>query len=126
MKLIQHSKAFLATVMASAYATVASAQVITMPSAPLPAGVTSSSNPIEQAVSIGQHGAKLGFYFVAVLVLLGVAYYGYPAIVEWRNNKKSLGEAAGVIIGLLILGVVIIGFANYGATQIGGAAAANP
>lgn len=85
-----------------------------MPSTPLPTGVLVSSNPIDAGVRLMKFGANYGFFGIAVIGLLVGAYYGIPIIQEWLKGKRTIGEAVGVMMGLLILVVFVVAIANYG------------
>ena len=122
-KLSGKSLAFTAVVGFTAFITVM-AQV--MPSTPLPTGVTSGSNPIDTGINLIKYGAKYGFVAIALVALLIGAYFGIPIIIEWVKGKKTIGEAIGVMVGLLILAIFVIATANYGFTQVDAGAAASP
>jgi hypothetical protein len=97
----------------------------TMPSAPLPSGVTAGSNPIDQGVGMLQWGAKYGFYGISIFALIIAAYYALPLIIEWRKGKLQVGEAVGTIVGILVMIVIAMGVATYGFNQVGGGGAVN-
>ena len=98
----------------------------TLPTIPLPTGVTNGSNPIDTGVSLLKYGAKYGFFAISIIGLLVAAYYGIPIIQEWLKGKRTIGEAVGVMVGLLILIIFVIAIANYGFTQVGAGGAATP
>ena len=114
------SVAFTALAGFAAFNTVI-AQV--MPSTPLPTGVTSGSNPIDTGINLIKYAAKYGFVAIAIIGLLIGAYFGIPVIIEWVKGKKTIGEAIGVMVGLLILVIFVIATANYGFNQVDGGAA---
>lgn len=120
-KLSRKSVAFTAVAGFAAFNTVM-AQV--MPGTPLPTGVTSGSNPIDTGINLIKYGAKYGFVAIALVALLIGAYFGIPVIIEWVKGKKTIGEAIGVMVGLLILVIFVIATANYGFTQVDGGGAA--
>lgn len=95
-----------------------------MPGTPLPTGVTSGSNPIDTGINLIKYAAKYGFVAIAIIGLLVGAYFGIPVIIEWVKGKKTIGEAIGVMIGLLILVIFVIATANYGFNQVDGGGAA--
>lgn len=98
----------------------------TLPQIPLPSGVSNGSNPIDTGVNLLKYGARYGFFAISVIGLLVGAYYGIPIIQEWLKGKKTIGEAVGVMVGLLILIIFVIAIANYGFQQVGAGGAATP
>ena len=120
-KLTKKTVAFTVLAGFTAFNTVM-AQV--MPDTPLPTGVTSGSNPIDTGINLIKYAAKYGFVAIAIIGLLVGAYFGIPVIIEWVKGKKTIGEAIGVMIGLLILVIFVIATANYGFNQVDGGGAA--
>lgn len=90
----------------------------TLPQIPLPSGVNNGSNPIDTGVNLLRYGAKYGFFAISIIGLLVGAYYGIPIIQEWLKGKRTIGEAVGVMVGLIILIVFVIAIANYGYNEV--------
>ena len=96
----------------------------TMPSTPLPTGVTSANNPLDTGVSVFKKMAQYGFVGAAIFLLLIAAYIAIPAILAWVGGKKQFGEAAGQMVGGLFLAIFGIAVGTYGFTQVGTAGGA--
>ncbi len=90
----------------------------TMPSTPLPTGVTSANNPLDTGVSLFKKMAQYGFVAAAIFMLLLASYIAAPAMMDWIGGKKKFGEAAGQIVGALFLAIFGIAVGTYGFTQV--------
>ena len=112
----------LSAVLMAAISSGALAQV-TVPSIPLPAGVT-SGNPIETGVSLGK---LIAGYILVGIRAMGFIFSSYGAIVDiiaWYNGKKTGGEVFGKALGMTVIAVfaaLIAIFALTNIVNIGGA-----
>ena len=106
----------LGAVLAAGLSNGAFAQV-TVPSIPLPAGVT-SGNPIDTGVSLGKYIAG---YILVGICALGFIFASYGAtvdIIAWYNGKKTGGEVYGKALGMTVIAVFSAGLAIYALTNI--------
>ena len=74
-----------------------------IPSIPTPSGVTLSSNPLDDGVTMFQWGIKVMCALVAVAALGTAAALGMPKFAEASRGKVTYGDAAFNLF-MLILG----------------------
>jgi hypothetical protein len=96
---------------------------VTVPSIPLPAGVT-SGNPIETGVSLGKLIAGYILVGICGMAFIFASYGATVDIIAWYNGKKTGGEVYGKALGMTVIAVfsaLLAIFALTNIVNIGGA-----
>jgi hypothetical protein len=96
-----------------------------IPSVPAPSGVTLTSNPLDDGVSLFKWGIKLILVLAALASLSGAAWFSWPKFVEASNNKGTYGMAVGNMFMLIVGAVVVCTLCAFAYNQIDGGGAIN-
>ena len=79
-----------------------------VPSVPAPSGVTLTSNPLDDGISLFKWGIKAICVIVALGALAAAAMLGMPKFLQAANGKGTYSDAAFNMF-MLILGAVVVG-----------------
>ena len=90
-----------------------------IPSIPTPSGVTLSSNPLDDGVSMFQWGIKVMCALVAVAALGTAAALGMPKFAEASRGKVTYGDASFNLFMLILGAVVVVILCAYVYGQVG-------
>ena len=94
-----------------------------IPSVPTPSGVTLSSNPLDDGVTLFQWGIKALCALVAVVALGTAAALGMPKFAEASRGKVTYGDASFNLFMLILGAVVVVILCAYVYSQVNGGGA---
>ncbi len=93
-----------------------------IPSVPEPSGVTLSSNPLDDGVTMFQWAVKVMCALIAVAALGTAAALGMPKFAEASRGKVTYGDASFNLFMLILGAVIVVILCAYVYGQTGGGA----
>ena len=93
-----------------------------IPSVPTPSGVTLSSNPLDDGVTMFQWAVKVMCALIAVAALGTAAALGMPKFAEASRGKVTYGDASFNLFMLILGAVIVVILCAYVYGQTGGGA----